>query len=494
MKRSTFWFHGWPWFGSIRELLMTPNPNWFAIFALVSWPVVAMYLYFTRPVAQATLWTILGAYLLLPVGPGIHFEGVPAFNKASIGNLCALIGVLLVVRRLRLWNGFGLTEVLVLTFLISPFVTEELNTDPIVLADRVLPAGSFYDALSAVVSQFLAIIPFFIGRRLLRSSTDTEAILRVLVVAGLFYSLPILFEIRMSPQLHAWIYGYIPSEWGENVRFGGYRPMVFIGHGLGVAFFVMTTVVAAAALWRARTRVAQLSPAGVTGYLSVILVLCKGVSALVYGAVLVVLVRWTSTKFQARIAVALVTIALCYPLLRSANLVPTDAIVEAATELSQDRADSLKFRFNNERRILDHASDRIFFGWGRFGRELVYDEKYGKNTSITDGQWIATLGTFGLVGFFAEFGLLVLPIYRVASALRFTVSMRDGIYLAALALISATNTIDLLPNAGLTPWTWLVAGALLGRAESLRAATRKGKNLDFMGASAGQHAKTLSTS
>jgi hypothetical protein len=29
--------------------------------------------------------------------------------------------------------------------------------------------------------------------------------------------------------------------------------------------------------------------------------------------------------------------------------------------------------------------------------------------------------------------------------------------------------IDLLPNASLSPWTWLLAGALVGRAEALRA-------------------------
>jgi hypothetical protein len=36
---------------------------------------------------------------------------------------------------------------------------------------------------------------------------------------------------------------------------------------------------------------------------------------------------------------------------------------------------------------------------------------------------------------------------------------------AALALILAVNLIDLLPNSGLTPITWLLAGALAGRLE-----------------------------
>jgi hypothetical protein len=85
------------------------TPNWSLTFALIFWPVVALYLYQTRPVNQATLWTILGGFLLLPVGAGIKFEMVPQFDKVSIPNLAALIGCMLVLRGTpRLWYGFGL--------------------------------------------------------------------------------------------------------------------------------------------------------------------------------------------------------------------------------------------------------------------------------------------------------------------------------------------------------------------------------------------------
>lgn len=463
------------------------NPNWLAYLALAAWPIVAVCLYATRPVVSATLWTILGAYLLLPVGALIHFEGIPQFDKDTVANLSALFGVMFVGRRsLRLWNGFGIAEVLLLIFLISPFITEELNGDPIVGQNLFLPAGSTYDALSAVVRQFLLMIPFFIGRSILRSSSDTKAILHALVFAGLIYSLPILFELRMSPVLHTWIYGYFPSQFDEAVRDGGYRPIVFIGHGLGLAFFVMTTVVAAAAYWRTRARVSQLlSPAGVTGYLGIVLLLCKSLGPLIYASALTGLIRSTSTKFQAGVAVVLVTIALTYPLLRLADLVPTNAFVSAAAVVNKDRAVSLQTRFDQEQRLLDHAEQRIWFGWGRFGRNLVYDI-YGKDISVTDGEWIIAIGTFGLVVFVAEFGLLGLAVYRAASSLRFAETPNDKIFLAALTLISATNMFDLLPNAALTPWTWLVAGALLGRAESLRRVARTGRISVSFGAQPGR--------
>ena len=82
------------------------------------------------------------------------------------------------------------------------------------------------------------------------------------------------------------------------------------------------------------------------------------------------------------------------------------------------------------------------------------------------------MGQFGIFGFVAEFGLLALSVFRAASAFRFAEFERDGVFVGVLALILAINMIDLLPNATLTPWTWLLAGALLGRAEVLGACAR----------------------
>src|SRR5262245_19095250 len=126
--------------------------------------------------------------------------------------------------------------------LISPFITAQLNSDPIQIGTTSLPGIGQYDAFSAVVAQFIFFLPFLLGRQILHSSADTHEVLQVLVVAGLFYSLAILFEIRMSPQLYTWIYGYFPHSFAQQMRDGGFRPVVFIGHGLVVAFFAMATV------------------------------------------------------------------------------------------------------------------------------------------------------------------------------------------------------------------------------------------------------------
>ena len=101
--------------------------NWFAIVVLLLWPVVAFWWYRTRPVGQATLRTILWAYLLLPVDAFIKLApGIPQLDKISLPNLAALMGCILCAgRRLRFWNGLGMPEVLLFMLLIGPFITSD---------------------------------------------------------------------------------------------------------------------------------------------------------------------------------------------------------------------------------------------------------------------------------------------------------------------------------------------------------------------------------
>jgi hypothetical protein len=454
--------------------MITYNLNPITTFVLLGWPVVAFWLYKTRPIGRATLWTILGAYMLLPVGSDIKISMVPDFNKSSIPNLAALVGCVVICgKSIRLSNGLGPPELLIAMFMICPFITCELNTDPLYVGPVVLPGLSSYDAGSAIMSQAITLIPFFLGRQFLRNGTDTKEILRVLIIAGLIYSIPALFEVRFSPQLHTWIYGFFPGGYGfeDQFRDGGFRPVVFMGHGLLVCFFFCTTAIAAAAFWRTNTQVSRsvnLPGGAITAYLSFVLVLGKTASSTAYAFVLVPLVYFAKPKTQLSFAVLLVSVALLYPVLRATNVFPTDVVLHLAGQVGSDveRVGSLNVRFRNENALLERASERFLFGWGGFGRGFTYNE-YGAPTTAVDGTWIGTLSQFGFVGFLALFGVLTLPVFTVARAFRFAESTTDKAYLAAVALILAINVFDLLPNNPLRPWTWLLAGALLGRAEAL---------------------------
>ena len=71
----------------------------------------------------------------------------------------------------------------------------------------------------------------------------------------LVYSLPMLFEIRISPQLHRWVYGYFPNDaFVQQMRGGGFRPVVFFPHGLALALFTAIALLCVFIVMRARLR------------------------------------------------------------------------------------------------------------------------------------------------------------------------------------------------------------------------------------------------
>lgn len=440
--------------------------NSLAYIVLVSWPLVAILLYKNKSIQTATLWVIIGGLMLLPAKSAIDLPFLPALGKDSIPAISALIGCWLIKnKRISYVTGLGKLKYLVILFVAAPFITAGLNSDLVNIGGHILPSLTYYDGLSATINQFIIIIPFFIGRQFFRTYEHQLILFKMLVMAGLLYSLPIFFEVRMSPQLHTWIYGYFPHNFGQQMRFGGFRPVVFMGHGLLVSFFSALILIASVALWRNKVRVRGFMPAWVSSYLFFVLLLCKSVGPFLYGMFGFFVVKILKPKVQMRIAVMLVSLAMLYPAMSILKVFPHQAMVDVAESISPERAQSLEFRFKNEGKLLDKASERIFFGWGGWGRNRIFDEESGRDTSVTDGRWILTLGQFGLFGFIAEFGLLAITVFRAKKASQYLIEKPEEIMLAAHALMVGVIMIDQLPNASLAPWLWLMAGVLLGRSE-----------------------------
>jgi len=440
--------------------------------ALLSWPLWGIYLFSRLSLERAIIWSVVGSYLFLPSSFAIDLPGLPAIDKVSMPGLVLLIMVLAhAPGRFRLLPGNRIAALLLVMLLAGTLATALSNQDAVLIGPRVLPGTTPYDALSEGVRILLTIIPFLVGWQYLATPSAHLEILKILFAAGLVYSVLMLFEVRMSPQLHNWVYGYFPHSFLQQIRGGGFRPVVFMNHGLVVAFFAMTVTVAAAALRQHAKAVGQ-KAAGLwsadgylaaTLYLAVVLILCKSLGSLLYGLLAVPLVLLTGPRAQIRVAALLAVLAIAYPLLRGAELVPVDRILEAARSVSEDRHRSLVVRITNEGRLLAHAQARPIFGWGGWGRNRVFDADTGRDISITDGYWVIVIGTRGWVGYIAVFGLLGLPVLMIWWRTRGG-RAPPGPATGALCLLLGFNIFDLLPNAGLYPWTWLITGALLGYA------------------------------
>jgi O-antigen ligase len=285
-----------------------------------------------------------------------------------------------------------------------------------------------------------------------------------LVLAALAYVPLCLWEIRMSPQLQRMVYGFSTIEnFGMTVRFGGYRPNVFLVHGLMLGMFMATSTLVAWWLWRTGSIRAF---RGVTlGWICLVLavttVLCKSTGAvilLVVGLALLESTRWV----RASILVAvLLSLAPAFGAARISGWTGRDLVVLSAKYINADRAQSLEYRAKQEDALISKAMQRPWFGWGRWGRSRVYNEdKY--DISVTDSLWVIALGVSGLTGLISLGGVLLVP--AAALVRRFPArTWRDPrlASAAALAVGLVLTAIDCLFNAMMTPIYPAIAGALV---------------------------------
>lgn len=472
---------------------MEVTPNAFAYLMLGIWPLITYVLYTKVDPARALIWTLLAGYLLLPPIAAFNLPVVPDLDKYSIPSLAALGIVLFVLRdRLPILPENRLGQLFILMFVVSPFATVLTNPEPIAIAAGNVPGLRLYDSVAAVTNQLIALLPYFLARRYLATPAAMQAICAAYVMAGLAYSVPMLLEMQVSPQINIWIYGFFQHDFFQTIRFGGYRPVVFLPHGLWTAFFALMCMVAAMITLRQGPAPARPRQFGVALYLLAVLVLCKSAGALVYGIALLPVLFLVGRRAQVFLATALALMVITYPALRGAGLVPVDGIVAFAQGISPERAYSLQFRIDNEAQLLARAAEKPLFGWGGYGRNLILDPITGRALTIADGAWIIVLGIYGWLGYVAQYGLLALPLILLGREALVQRSAAFSPYVAGLALLLAVNMIDMLPNATLIPLTWMMAGALLGHAEAMARARRAARVADWQaGLHAGRPSRTI---
>lgn len=372
------------------------SANVFAVIALAAYAPVTYGLIKTLGPTRGVLAALLGGWLLLPV-----FDdqvAVPLLRSKGV----FVPGVVLLTSlaidwdrwtRLR-WHWVDLVAALVA---VGPFVTA--------LANGLGPyegGSAMFDALMGWCA------PYALGRCYLGRPQAAREYARWLVGAGLLYVPLCLWEVRMSPQLHRLVYGYrAAGSFGMAVRYGGFRPDVFMAHGLAVGMFMAAAALTAYWLWRSRAAPQVL---GVPLGWSFLLLAATTVLVKSTGAVILLAVGLATLEAARllRSSAPLLILALAPLVFCTARISGWTAgeVVEAASRIDPERADSIQFRIRNEQELLDKADQRPLLGWGRWGRSRITDAD-GRDVSTTDSLWIIALGTGGLVGL-ASIGLLLL--------------------------------------------------------------------------------------
>ena len=443
----------------------------FASTMLIIWPFVAIVLFMSCSAPVALLATILGGYLILPTQYSLDLPGLPSLNKDTIPAFAALAITALMpsVRAsasLPGWLPRGATAILLFVALFfGAVLTVMTNSDTLNYGPVRLPGLRPWDALSTLLTAFATLLPLVLGRRLLSHPDQQRQVLVALTIGGSAYAFLALFEVRMSPQLNNIVYGFFPHAWDQHIRGDGFRPIVFLSHGLWLSIFFSGATLAAFGMTRISNS-RRLTFLVASFWLLFVLFLSKSLGALVIALALLPAVFLLRQRGQLIIAAALALMVLVYPMLRAADIIPVNSVVEWFATVSTDRAESLAFRVQNEDVLLDKARERPLFGWGGWGRNFVFNE-FGEDLSIADGYWVLVIGQGGWMRYLAEFGLLCIPIVLAACRIQ---RYRLGPESSLLALVLTGNLIDLIPNATITPVTWIMAGALWGRLERGRIA------------------------
>lgn len=477
-------------------------PNTFAFIVLFSFPIVVIVLFRRLPLEQALIWSVLSGYLFLPELTEVDLPLLPALDKVLVpsvvaGIMCLLAKPHLTQRRgtARLPRGTAslpdggavarplprqskIANICILVLFIAPVGIVMTNADWVNAGIRMIPGLRTYDIFSIMLSTAVMLLPFLLARRYLNTHEAHMHLLWALVIGALVYSLLILVEIRLSPQMHRWVYGFHAHQFGQQVREGGFRATVFIQHGLRVGLFVLMALLAACTLYKIHTSQNKTTvgstrlttpvssdkglPFYVVCYLFAILFISKTLGAFAIACIFVPFILLAKPHQWRYLAAAFAFMVLLYPMVRTAGLVPVDQIHELVLSINEDRAQSFRFRLDNEDILLDRAAEKPLLGWGSWGRNLLYSPWDGRVITIPDGTWVFVFGASGWVGYLAQFGLLTMPVFAYFFSRG---ELRNSVASQGLCLILVANLIDLIPNSGLTPMTWLIAGALLGRFE-----------------------------
>ena len=325
-----------------------------------------------------------------------------------------------------------------------------------------------YDGLSGVLNHVTTWgLPYFLGRLYFSEPSGLRILAIAIFIGGLIYVPLCLWEIRMSPNLHHWVYGFHPHRFAQTIRLGGYRPMVFMKNGLMVAMWMAAASVTGFWLWRiGRLKGLWGVPMGVlVGALVVTTVLCKTVGAqalLVTGIGVVLLTKWTRSRLP---LLALLAVPLIYVGLRSTQAWSGRDLVQLVRKyVGEERARSYEGRLEQEDLFSAKAWKRPVLGWGGFRRMRPTDEHTGKDlTRGIDGLWIIILGGNGLVGLLSWIAAMLVAPMLLLWRCPFTHWMHLPVVAPpALALIVVLYTVDCLANGLINPLFLLTIGGLAG--------------------------------
>jgi len=430
--------------------------NIFGYIVMFGWIPAVFYIFKRFPAREAVVVSFITAWLFLPVADLKFVQGIPPYSKMSAPCYGILLATILLDAKRFSFFQLGWLDLPMIVWCLCPFASSITND------------LGWYDGMSATFAQSVTWgVPYYLGRVYLNSLDGLRKLAIGIFIGGLVYVPLCLFEIRFTPLLHRMIYGFsTPESFIATMRYGGFRPEVFMNTGLMVGAWMMAATLSGIWLWRTGVfkQLWGIPVKWLVAGLLITTVLVKSTGSLgllVLGGIILFFTKW----FRNSLLVLVLVTSICLYLYDGVNgTFSGDQIVDTiSTYVNPDRASSLKFRFDNEKLLSEKARERMVFGWGGFGRNRVYDHATGKDISVTDSLWIIAFGSTGIVGLISLTASLLLPVVmfvlRYPAHLWFTNKVAPA---AVIAVLIVLYTIDCLVNAMLNPVYIVACGGLAG--------------------------------
>lgn len=413
---------------------------------------IVFYLFVRFPPQRAVIISFVAAWLFLPQA-SYPIPLLPPYTKISAACYGILLGTLVYdTARITTFKP-GWLDVPMVICCLCPIVSQVTN------------GGS---PISPTLNQIVTWgLPYFLGRLYVGSLDGLRQLAIGMVAGGLAYIPFTLIEGVKGPILHQMIYGVNAFEdWGQARRLGGWRPVVFMQHGLMVGVWMMTAALIAVWLWQ--TGVIKKFMGRNIKTLAIILtiafLLCRSTGAyslFAIGLLVLFSAKWFRTSLPLLFIIGYIVF---YLYVAASGQFSSKDVMDFITPIfGEERAASLKFRFDMEEILGEKARQRFLFGWGDSGGNRVYDQS-GKDISVTDSLWIIAFGVNGAVGLVSLFSSLLLPII-VFCVFKYPARTWSNPKVAPAAVLGVALTMyvfDCVLNAMTNPIFAMIAGGISG--------------------------------
>jgi hypothetical protein len=408
------------------------------------------YLFVRFPPQRAVIISFVLGWLFLPQ-VSYPIPLLPAFTKLSA--VCYSILLATVVYDTARLTCFkpGWLDVPMLIWCLCPIVSQISN------------GGS---PITPTFNQIISWgLPYLVGRLYVGSLDGLRQLAIGIFAGGLAYIPFTLIEGVKGPILHQMVYGVSSfDDWTQALRAGGWRPVVFMQHGLMVAVWMMTAALMAVWFWQtgALKKFQGRNIKTLAIMLIIAFFLCRSTGA--YSLfVFALIVLFCAKRFRTSLPLLfIIGYIVFYLYISAAGQFSSKEVMGFITPIfGQDRAGSLKYRFDMEEILGEKARQRIIFGWGDSGGNRVYNQQ-GQDISVTDSLWIIAFGTYGTVGLVSLFSSLLLPVI-VFTLFKYparTWSNPKVAPAASLAVALTMYVFDCVLNAMTNPIFALIAGGI----------------------------------